>query len=132
MMIPKSATPIQTQFLEALSARGWRTDRLRADAAFKDFDTAAGGRTAVVYCWLYKDGDHVLTGDYQSEGRNALSTCWARFKPGAEEAVVAAEIERFTAEVEKAIKETYAMRIKALFAEPEEESTAAAAPRAGC
>jgi hypothetical protein len=130
-MSPTSATPIQSQFVQALVARGWYPDRVRVDVAFKDFDTAAGGRTAVVYCWLYKDGDHVLAGDYQSEGRNALSTCWARFKPGAEEATVAAEIERFAVEVEKAIGETYAMRIKALLAEPDEETSAADAPRVG-
>ncbi|CAN7385567.1 hypothetical protein [Variovorax sp. LjRoot178] len=126
-----AATPIQAQFLQTLVARGWYPDRVRADVASKDFDTAAGGRTAVVHCRLNKDGDHVLAGDYQSEGRNALSTCWAMFRPETDEATISAEIERFAAEVEKAIGETYAVRIKALLAEPEEETSIADAPR-GC
>lgn len=126
-----SPTLIQAQFVQALVARGWYPDRVRVDVAFKDFDTAAGGRTAVVYCRLNKDGDHVLTGDYQSEGRNALSTCWAMFRPGADEATLAGEIDKFAAAVEKAIGETYAMRIKALLAEPDEETFRAEAPRVG-
>lgn len=125
------ATPIQAQFVRALVARGWYPDRVRCDVASKAFDTAAGGRTAVVYCRLNKDGNHVLTGDYQSEGRNALSTCWSMFRPGTDEATIAAEIDRFATQVEKAIGETYAMRIKALLAEPDEETSAGDAPRAG-
>ena len=125
-----TATPTQAQFVQALVARGWYPDRARVDVASKDFDTAAGGRTAVVYCRQNSDGDHVLTGDYWSEGRNALATCWALFRPGADEATVARDIERFATEAEKTIAETYAMRIKALLNEPDEETCDAEAPRA--
>ncbi|KWT70821.1 MULTISPECIES: hypothetical protein [unclassified Variovorax] len=90
------------------------------DVASKDYDTAAGGRTAFVYCRQNSDGNHVLTGAYWSEGRNALSTCWALFRPGTDEATIASEIERFAAEAEKTIGQTYAMRIKALLDEPDE------------
>ena len=124
-------TPIQAQFVQALVARGWYPDRVRVDVASKDFDTAAGGRTAVVYCRQNSDGDHVLTGDYWSEGRNSVASFWALFRPGTAEATVADEIERFAAGVEKAIGETYAMRIKSLLAEPEDEVSIADAPRAG-
>ncbi|OUL97941.1 hypothetical protein [Variovorax sp. JS1663] len=125
-----TATPIQAQFSQALAARGWNLDRVRVDVASKDYETAAGGRTAFVYCRQNRDGDHVLTGDYWSEGRNVLSTCWALFRPGADEATIASEIERFAAEAEKTIAGTYAMRIKALLADeggsaPEEETTSA-------
>lgn len=112
-------TPIQAQFISTLVARGWYPDRVRGDVASKDFDTAAGGRTAVVYCRRNRDGDHVLTGEYWSEGRDVLSTCWALFRPGTERATIASEIERFADEAEKTIGQTYAMRIKALLAEPD-------------
>ena len=120
-MNSNAATPIQAQFVHALVARGWCPDRVRVDVASKDYDTAAGGRTAVVYCRQNSDGDHVLTGDYWSEGRNALSTCWALLRPSANEATISSEIERFATEAEKAIGQTYAMRIKALSAEPDDE-----------
>lgn len=131
-MNPLTPTPIQAKFVAALVARGWYPDSVRIDVAFKDYDTAAGGRTAVVYCRQNNDGDHVLTGSYWSEGHDALSTCWARFRPGADEATIASEIERFAAEAEKTIGQTYAMRIKALLADEvdpvaDEEATA---PRA--
>lgn len=131
-MNPNAATPIQAQFVKAMAAHGWRPDPVRLDVASKDYETAAGGRTAVVYCRQNSDGAHVLTGGYWSEGRNALSTCWAMFWPGTDEATLDSEIERFTTEVEKAIRQTYAMRIQALLAEPdgEEGSTSpASAPR---
>ena len=126
-----TAPPIQAQFSQALAARGWNLDRVRVDVASKDYDTAAGGRTAFVYCRQNSDGDHVLTGDYWSEGRNALSTCWAMFRVGADQATIASEIERFAAEAEKTIGQTYAMRIKALLAEPDEEAFDGESPRAG-
>lgn len=129
-MNSNAATHIQAQFVRALVARGWYPDRVRVDVASKDYDTAAGGRTAVVYCRQNRDGDHVLTGDYWSEGRNALATCWALFRPGADEATIAGEIERFATEAEKTIAETYAMRIKALLNVPDEETCDTEAPRA--
>ncbi|CAN7773337.1 hypothetical protein LJR290_007647 [Variovorax sp. LjRoot290] len=125
------ATPIQTLFVSKLVSLGWYPDRVRIDVASKDFDTAAGGRTAVVYCRVNSDGDHVLTGDYRSEGNNALSTCWALLRPGTDEATVAGEIDRFATSVEKAVAETYAMRIKALMAEPDEETSTGDAPSLG-
>ena len=130
-MNPQTATPIHAQFFAALVARGWYSDRVRFDVASKDYDTAAGGRTAVVYCRQNSDGDHVLTGDFWSEGRNALATCWALFRPGTDEATVAGQIASFAEGVEKAIGETYAMRIKAFLDEPEEEASIADTPRAG-
>lgn len=126
-----TATPIQAQFVQALVARGWYPDRVRVDVASKDYDTAAGGRTAVVYCRQNSDGDHVLTGDYWSEGRNALATNWALFRPGTDEATIASEIDRFATEAEKTIGQTHAMRIRALMADAEEETSIADAPRVG-
>lgn len=130
-MNPQTATPIQAQFVAALVARGWYPDRVRVDVASKDYDTAAGGRSAVVYCRQNSAGDHVLTGDYWSEGRNALSTCWALLRPGTAETTVADEINRFAAGVEKTVGETYAMRIKALQDEAEEDVSSSEAPHAG-
>lgn len=120
---------MQTQFVQAMVARGWYSDRIRLDVAFKDYDTAAGGRTAIVYCRKNSDGNHVLTGDYWSEGRNALSTCWALFRPGTDEATIASEIDRFAAEAEKAIGQTYAIRIKALLEESSGDAATTDAPR---
>lgn len=126
-----TATPIQAQFVSAMLARGWYPDRVRIDVASKDFDTAAGGRTAVVYCRQNGSGDHVLTGEYWSEGRNALATCWALFRPHTDEAAMSAAIDRFAAEVEQAIARTYAKRIKALLEAPEEQASSGDAPRGG-
>ncbi len=106
-------------FVTRMAAHGWYGDRVRADVASKDFETAAGGRTAVVYCRQSREGTHhLLSGDYQSEGRNALSTCWASIPPDADQAAIEAAVDRFARQADGVIRETYAMRLMALLAAP--------------
>ncbi|WP_298705468.1 hypothetical protein [uncultured Variovorax sp.] len=106
-------------FVTRMAIHGWYGDRVRADVASKDFETAAGGRTAVVYCRQSREGPHhLLSGDYQSEGRNALSTCWGSIPADADQAAIEAAVDRFARQADSVIRETYAMRLMALLAEP--------------
>lgn len=106
-------------FVARMVAHGWSGDRVRTDVVSKDFETAAGGRTAVVYCRRSSEGPHhMLSGDYQSEGRNALSTCWGTIPADADQAAIEVEVDRFARQAEAQIHQTYAMRIKALLSEP--------------
>lgn len=116
-------------FVARMVAHGWYGDRVRTDVASKDYETAAGGRTAVVYCRRSSEGPHhLLSGDYQSEGRNALSTCWGTIPADADQAAIEAEVDRFARQADAEIRETYAMRIMALLAEPAEEQEPEAPP----
>lgn len=118
-------------FVARMAAHGWYGDRVRTDVASKDFETAAGGRTAVVYCRRSSEGPHhLLSGDYQSEGRNALSTCWGTIPADADQAAIEAEVDRFARQTDAEIRKTYAMRIMALRAEPDEEAPEEQEPEA--
>lgn len=114
---------VMATFVARMAAHGWYGDRVRGDVASKDFMTAAGGRTAVVYCRRSSEGPHhMLSGDYQSEGRNALSTCWGTIPADADQAAIEAEVDRFARQADTEVRQTYAMRIAALLAEPVDEA----------
>ncbi|CAN7782162.1 hypothetical protein LJR175_008196 [Variovorax sp. LjRoot175] len=132
------ATAIQAQVVGQLISRGWYADRVCRDVASRDYDTAAGGRTAVIYCRPSSDhpGNHLLTAEYWSEGNNALSTSFATIPAGLDEAAVRGMVDDYAAAVDATIRQTYAMRIKALMADeigeedPVAEEDPPIAPRA--
>lgn len=107
-----------TQNLQELMVRhltechGWTPDRLLSTVTTKDFDTAAGTRQATIRCTfdpLYKQ--YWLNGEYLSEGRNALSSCIVCVPLAADPQAALVAVDVFVADVDKAIGETYAVRL---------------------
>lgn len=93
------------------AAAGWSVDPNWPITASKEYDTAVGSKTAVTYARESRDGGIVLTADYQSEGRNALSTCWGRVPHDADDGEQLAMVARFVAEADKTVAATYAARL---------------------
>ena len=125
-------TPTQSQVIAQLIALGWYPDRVCIDVASRDYDTAAGGRTAVIYCHPSSDhpGSHA---EYWSEGNNALSTTFKTIPADLDEASVRELVGEYAAAVDARVRQTYAMRIKALLTEeagPVADEEVVDAPRA--
>ena len=92
-----------------LGEHGWSASDGAARAT-KPFETAAGERTALVY---FRSGPHnpVLTGDYQSEGRNRLESCMALIPKTASHLEIRRLTAKFAVAGEAVIADTYARRI---------------------
>ncbi len=90
---------------ERLIAHGWTIDTNYS--AHKFYQNCAGGRDAVIYI-----SPTMLTAEYTSEGRNALSTCYAFHADGA------AYVDEFIADMERRIDATYGRRIMVMLAQP--------------
>ena len=130
-MSDKLSPAVMATFVDRMVAHGWYADRVRGDVASKDYDTAAGGRTAVAYCRRSNEGPHhMLSGEYLSEGRNALSTCWGTIPGDADQAAIEAEVDRFARQADAEVRQTYAMRIMAMRAAPVEEAADEQEPEA--
>lgn len=99
--------------LPVLVTHGWTALNNSTAIASKTFDSAVGRKEAHVY--LY-EGSHdpyngSLSGDYLSEGNNVLSTAGGLLpKPGTPE-VWAAIALQFVQNAEKAIGDSYAVRL---------------------
>lgn len=91
--------------LEYLSKRGWRVDPTWPTAVSKFYDSAGGGRDAVIYIHNGR-----LTAEYYSEGNNAISTCF-----GTSDSEAA--IDQFLQEIENKINATYGRRVMRLLSE---------------
>jgi hypothetical protein len=91
-----------TALIEALKRSGWSIDEtiIGRTTASKSYETAAGGRSAVVYF----NGDQFHSAEYTSEGNNVLSTC-SRFD------LEQLGAEAFVNEMERKIDESYARRL---------------------
>lgn len=100
---------ISTTIQQRLCAKGWT----QSDAAIatKDYETAAGGRTAIAFLSPGDGINYVLQGDYQSEGHNILEPRGQLIpvdvKPDALEKI----IETFILDTGKAIEDSYAVRL---------------------
>lgn len=79
--------------------------------ASKGYATAVGVKAALAYV---SDGDgfnFTIMGDYQSEGRNAISNCSKLVPVTADQAQIEAIVQKFAAEVDAAVAETYAAKL---------------------
>jgi hypothetical protein len=94
---------------------GWTGEEYTAIAS-KEYETAVGLKTAHVYVQDFgKDEDTVLlTGDYQSEGRNCLSTTMVSIPKTAVGAEVHAFAEKFAVQADAAVAQSYAARLHRL------------------
>lgn len=64
--------------IECLVARGRIADRFLKTTVMKKFMTVVAPKQAEIWvAYSRESGCQVLTGQYQSQGNNARSTCWA-------------------------------------------------------
>jgi hypothetical protein len=80
----------------------------------KKYATAVGPKEALAYLQDFGRGENsvVLTGTYQSEGRNCLASTMVHIPKSADADVIARLTERFVTEAETAIADTYAYRLQ--------------------
>jgi len=95
----------------ALASLGWNTEELVSHGtATKVYATAVGPKEAHVYLRFARDQLTArLSGDYWSEGRNALSTCTQAITLEQVEALIDA-VKSFSSNVDRIVAGTYAMR----------------------
>lgn len=95
-----------------LTELGWTVLDSTAIAS-KMYDTAVGPRQALVYVQDFgpQEGVVRLMGDYQSEGRNCLSTTSVAITRFADEEIIKALTQQFAADVDNVVGESYAARL---------------------
>lgn len=104
---------IQATLVKHLEAQhGWKTDRLLPNVVCKHFDTVVGPKQATIRSTFDKDyRQYWLSGEYLSEGRNALAGCFACVPAASDPQAALRAADAFVADVNKAISETYAARL---------------------
>ncbi len=100
------------QIIGCLVARGWTADRIVKNTVTKIFTTVVAPKQADLWIARSREADrYLITGQYESQGNNALSTCWAWIPFTAGEREVVHAVDDYLARVEHAIGETYAVRL---------------------
>lgn len=81
--------------------------------AYKEYKTAVGIKIAQVYLTPESDDNCIATlrAEYMSEGRNILSTIWHPLPVEPSEEALIWFLERFNADIDQRVSETYAMRL---------------------
>lgn len=106
---------IKKAIAELLTAQGWtRTADTDLDYARfvveKAYDTAVGKKIAVIALEPRSEG-FKLVGEYQSEGRNVLSTTWFTIANDLSAEQICAGASKFAGEVDAQVDQSYARRI---------------------
>jgi hypothetical protein len=97
-----------------VSHHGWEEiSVLDGPVVRKEFPTAVGLKEAVARI-TEGNAQHWLSGEYQSEGRNALSTCLVCIRTSASVTDVEAALDAFAHDVNKTVAQTYAARLLAV------------------
>lgn len=103
---------IQATAVEQLVQAGWTSDRLLPHHLTKLYATAVGPKQAVIRVEaVYSNNLVWVTGEYCSEGRNALGACFAFIASEAGPECISKKVEMFLANVEHSIAGTYAVRL---------------------
>jgi hypothetical protein len=106
---------IKKAIAEHLTAQGW-TRRADTDLDYarfvveKDYETAVGKKTAVIALEPRSVGFQ-LVGEYQSEGRNILSTTWFTIPNDLSAEEICAGASTFASMVDAEVDQSYARRI---------------------
>lgn len=81
--------------------------------AFKQYDAAVGAKEAQVCIAPAAEDDCVgiLQADYQSEGRNILSTVWYRIPANVDDAALASSVKALNREIDRKVGESNAVRL---------------------
>ncbi len=103
---------VQNLAVEEFTRAGWKGDRLLPHVLNKVYATAVGPKEATVRADVVHASEIVwLNAVYWSEGRNVAATCYAFLASTADKEVVISKVERFLADVEKAIAGSYAVKL---------------------
>lgn len=101
---------VMAQLLQA----GWEKRRTMHEAALatKEYLTAVGYRQAQAYLGDWPSSNvAVLRGSYWSEGRNILEPLWETISVEADSETIRRHVDRFVAELEGRVAESYAMKL---------------------
>lgn len=82
-----------------------------AAIALKSFETAVGFKEAHAYLSKGDEFNRTLSGDYQSEGRNALESSCVLIPVGADAGTVRRLTEQFAKQADARVAQTYAARL---------------------
>ncbi|PNG50398.1 MULTISPECIES: hypothetical protein [unclassified Variovorax] len=93
-----------------LAAAGWKKES-GTGVASKVFQTAVGPKVAHAYVSRGDGYNVTLSGDYQSEGRNALEPHGTLIPEGADEDAVRLLARKFAVNADQVISQTYAARL---------------------
>jgi len=103
---------VQNLAVEEFTRAGWKGDRLLPHVLNKVYATAVGPKEATVRADVVHASEmNWLNAVYWSEGRNVAATCYAFLASTADKEVVISKVERFLADVERAIAGTYAVKL---------------------
>lgn len=102
---------VPERVLQLLRAGGWTEKAGRDDFVAKHFETAVGTKSGSAWCSPGDDGRHWIGSSYYSEGRDVLASCGVCLHENADDAGIAAAVERFLALAQREVEGTYAMRL---------------------
>lgn len=105
---------IANAIMDKIVQQGWEIDRIIRYVATRMYGTAVGSKQASVRLSFDKEfHQYWLRAEYWSEGRNALSTCFATIPVDAADALIDAELRKFFKQVNDTVSQTYAARLQA-------------------
>jgi len=93
---------------------GWQADEVLKNMATTQFPTAVGLKQGSARIHQSSTGTFWMTGEYQSEGHNAFSTCYATIEPDSTLETVEAAVDAFANEAKWLVSQSYAGRLLAL------------------
>jgi hypothetical protein len=103
---------MKTMAQKVLEENGWKSlDLNTAAIGSRDYQTAAGGRTAVAFLSKGDGFNRTLSADYQSEGRNATAGDSILLPLDADIKAVRELAQKFAVGVERTVQQTYAMKL---------------------
>lgn len=79
--------------------------------ATKDYPSAVGVKTAIMYLNRYEDNGFKVTAHYQSEGQNILETTWLVLANQLTFETIKTVVEGYLRTVDKIISKSYAVRL---------------------
>lgn len=95
---------------DVLGRCGW-VNKTGVGLGSKAFDTAVGQKVAFAMLSAGDGFNRTLSGDYQSEGRNALESSGVLIPEASSDAQIEAFASKFAAQVESAVAQTYAAKL---------------------
>lgn len=111
-----TVTHPKTTLSAIVSDYGWlpaspMDQHLTSILATKEYTTAVGPKTAFLYVCSAGAGCYRLTADYNSEGRNVLSTISGHFLESGSDDELAAVLDRVAKAIDAAVDASYARRL---------------------
>ena len=106
-------TAIIAEIQQQMQPHGWSPCERSTAVAVKTYDTAVGPKDAVLYLadWGASSDVYILSGNYESEGRNALSTTTAHIPKSVTKEDLLALVNNLAPSLDHAVSETYAARL---------------------